>query len=184
MQRTPRAMSYVATAVLAGVVGATIALAVISANDTPTSHEAERESTPSADDDPASKVEPAPFPSEFPGFRLTSTHDTFVRVFDDGRPQVIYDFPATMNGCSQGKFVVRWRTLDPDVPVEFRPVYGGTGPDNLIPVDGAESKTSEHGYWESLSSCEQPSWSMRDAGSTDSTLTDITVEYQVWTSAP
>ena len=118
-----------------------------------------------------------------PGYRLTATEDTSVRVFNDGMPEVIYDFPATMNGCDQARFVVRWRTLDANAVARFTPAYGGTPDLGIVPIEGARSKTGSKGKWVSDSQCEQPSWTFVSA-SGKSTLADITVEYEVWTAAP
>jgi hypothetical protein len=156
MRRVTRVMSYVAVAVVAGVAGAVVAMVVTDSDDG----------------------------SALPGYRLTSKQQTVVRVFDDGMPQVIYEFPATMNGCAQGRFVVRWRTLHPDVTVTFAPVYGGTGPDDLVPVEDSQPETGTSGKWVSDTQCEQPAWALEDVGDRASTLVDITVEYEVWTATP
>ena len=127
-----------------------------------------------------------PATASMPGHRLASTENEFVRVFDDHAYQTVYEFPATMTGCDHGRFVVRWRTTNPDAVVSMVPVWAGAvefgmvGPLVLIPVDGTEVQTGTSGRWESRSKCEQPSWVLLDAGGDGVTLTDVVVEYEVW----
>lgn len=170
MKRRARVLTYVATALAAAAIGAAIAISVTSSDYR-------------AGDSKTDADEPTPFPTAMDGYLPAGEDQTFVRLVGEDI-QGIIDFPATMNGCSHGRFVVRWRSLDPDALIEFAPVYGGTAPDQLIVVDGTTPQRGTAGYWESESSCEQPSWKRVDDGVDESAITDVTVEYQEWIAAP
>ncbi|HEY1471815.1 MAG TPA: hypothetical protein VGF61_22440 [Candidatus Acidoferrum sp.] len=67
------------------------------------------------------------FPSELRGYRYRGwkgllekpfSEKGTIRVFQGGGWQGITQFPATMNGCSSGVFMIRWRSAHADTTVE------------------------------------------------------------------
>jgi hypothetical protein len=95
-----------------------------------------------------------------------------VRLFDDKRWQTLYQFPATMNGCDQQRFYVRWRSLDPSAEVEATWLsYNGS-----IVLSKAVRGSAG---WQSSDGCSQPGFRLRSSGS-ESTLMDVVVDVQRW----
>jgi serine/threonine protein kinase len=116
--------------------------------------------------------EPPAFPDEVPGYSLGDQNRETVRIFDDKQWQIIDQFPATMDGCDQHRFYVRWRSLDPTAEVEA----------TWVSSDGSEvAKKSVRGSagWQSNYGCSQPAFRLRssDGGSTHD---DVVVEVQRW----
>ena len=96
------------------------------------------------------------FPSTLSGYRSEDNEDFWnkpfpirgsIRLFGGNDWQAIPKFPNTMNGCSAGVFMIRWRSADPDVRVRASVRYS------------SESKAGEKigifGYM-SGTNCEQP----------------------------
>jgi hypothetical protein len=80
------------------------------------------------------------------------------------------NFPATMNGCVQQRFYVRWRSLNPNAVVE---ASFGSVPEGFVldrPVSGFAG-------WQSGYGCGQPVFLLKSSRD-GSTLTDIIVEVQ------
>jgi len=104
-------------------------------------------------------------------FRTTGTLRVFLRNDWDG----VYQFPNTMNDCSNGIFMIRWRSANPHVRVESSVRYS--------PEDNsAKTKIGGFGYMAG-SNCDQPMFKF--AGASDgSTLTDIYYELKFWQAAP
>lgn len=125
-----------------------------------------------------------PFPSTLTGYRSSEGEDFWgkpyprpvpLRVFQGEGWQGLQDFPNTMNGCSAGVFMIRWRLSDPNVRVESSV---RSGPDDTT----ANSKAGVFGYMVG-SNCEQPMF--RFAAATDgSTLVDVYYEIKFWQAAP
>ena len=125
-----------------------------------------------------------PFPDMLTGFRPAGEDKDFwdkpfpakgsVRVFAGAGWQGIPDFPKTMNGCSHGVFMIRWRSADSAVLVRSSVRYS------------TESKRHEKagafGYM-SGTNCEQPMFRFRNADN-GATLVDVFYELKFWQAAP
>ena len=85
------------------------------------------------------------------------------------------EFPATMNGCDNQRFLVRWRVLTEGVDVRAAMVDT---------IGGVWKQTSGHAGWMDLDGCYAPGFQL--AGPTDhgSTLVDVGVEVQQYWPAP
>jgi hypothetical protein len=126
------------------------------------------------------------FPRELSGFRSEDNKDFWnkpfalrgsFRLFEARGWQGIPRFPNTMNGCSAGVFMIRWRTADPTIRVQssarFSAAVGPEGP-----------KTGAFGYM-SGTNCEQPMFNFGDEPARNgSTLVDVYYELKFWQAAP
>jgi hypothetical protein len=116
------------------------------------------------------------FPEEVPGYSLADEDSETLRVFTGEKQwQGLDGFPATMNGCSQQRFYVRWRSLDPTAEVEA--TWAGS--------DGSliESKVVRGtAGWQSNFGCSQPAFRLHSSGGR-STLTDVVVDVQRWAAS-
>jgi len=133
----------------------------------------------------ASETIPA-FPRTLNGFRNEGNKDFWgkaftcrgsLRVFKDGGWVAIPKFPATMNGCDAGVFMVRWRSGSADVRVS-----SAIGYFDKTAAPGA--KTGCFG-WMQGSNCEQPMFKF--AGTVKgnpSTLVNVYYELKFWQAAP
>jgi serine/threonine protein kinase len=114
-----------------------------------------------------------PFPEEVPGYSLDDEDRQTVRVFSGEKQwRTLDDFPATMNGCDQQRFYVRWRSLDPTADVEA----------TWLTYDGSDvlSKAVRGSAgWQSSDGCSQPAFRLH-SGRSESTLTDVVVDVQRW----
>lgn len=133
------------------------------------------------------------FPRSLSGFRpagkdkdywdnpLSEHHENFkmkgtVRVFEDGGWADIYEFPHTMNSCSAGVFMIRWRSANPDVTVESTVDYS--------PENASRGKTGKFGYMYGTN-CDQPLFKFgRALNSNESNLVDVYYEVKFWQAAP
>jgi hypothetical protein len=66
------------------------------------------------------------FPRTLSGYRSEDEQDFWnksfpsresVRVFEGHDWRGLQKFPLTMNGCTAGVFMIRWRSSDPDLPI-------------------------------------------------------------------
>jgi hypothetical protein len=134
----------------------------------------------------ASQTIPA-FPRTLAGFRSTGNLDYWdhslrfslhgsTRIFEgNGWERISDDFPMTMNHCSDGAFMLRWRSANPKVRITSAVGYHFT---NQIYAQ----KTGAFGYMQG-SNCEEPLFKF--VGSSDtSTLVDIYYELKFWRAAP
>jgi hypothetical protein len=106
------------------------------------------------------------------GYSLADENRETVRVFDDEQWQLLEQFPATMNGCDQQRFYIRWRSLDPTAEVEA----------TWVSSDGSEIENKAvrgSAGWQSNYGCSQPAFRLRKSGS-GSTLDDVVVDVQRW----
>jgi hypothetical protein len=100
-----------------------------------------------------------------------------LRIFAGQGWAGIADFPNTMNGCSAGVFMLRWRAAHPDVHIAATLGYS---PDLIL----GETKIGSFGYMCS-NNCEQPLFKFPSAPDGDeSTLVDIYYELKFWQAAP
>ena len=145
----------------------------------------ERSSSPDAINDGSyvsKKGESVPqFPSSVRGFYSAPGKDFWgkpfqekgsIRVFEGGDWIGIPDFPYTQNGCSNGRFMVRWRAENTDLVVTASLGFAG----NVIehPINGIQ------GYIIG-SNCHQPLFKISGKiNSTQSTRTDLYYEVRFW----
>ena len=115
------------------------------------------------------------FPAEVPGYSLADQNNETVRIFSDKRWQLLYEFPATMNGCDQQRFYVRWRSLDPSADVEATWLSGDGSVLLTKSVRGSAG-------WQSNDGCSQPAFRLHSSGSR-STLDDVVVDVRRWTAS-
>ena len=116
------------------------------------------------------------FPEEVPGYSLADEDNETVRIFrGDKGWQTLYRFPATMNGCGQQRFYVRWRSLDPSADVEATWLSGDGSVLLTKSVRGSAG-------WQSNDGCSQPAFRLRSSGSR-STLDDVVVDVRRWTAS-
>jgi hypothetical protein len=126
------------------------------------------------------------FPSTLSGYRSEGEKDfwnkTFpsrgsLRIFQGNDWLGIHNFPNTMNGCSAGVFMIRWRLSDPEVRVQSSVRYSSKD-------ESATTKTGTFGYM-SGSNCEQPMFKFDSTvRGNKSTLVDVYYELKFWQAAP
>lgn len=119
------------------------------------------------------------FPTVVDGYRLSYKDSVQSRAFDFTTRQV-FDLPATMNGCGNQRFYVRWRA-PAEYAVEAIWTYPGPTPDEPIYEPAGGSATGSAGFMSSYG-CTQPAFRLIDAPE-PSNLIDVTVEFQVWVPA-
>jgi hypothetical protein len=126
------------------------------------------------------------FPGELSGFRSEDGKDHWnkpfsvrgtIRIFQGNSWHGLPKFPNTMNGCSSGVFMIRWRSADPNAPLQSNTGYSAT-------VVSQGAKTGAFGYM-SASNCEQPMFNFGDKPAKDgATLVDVYYELKFWQAAP
>jgi hypothetical protein len=127
-----------------------------------------------------------PFPRTLAGYRSEGGKDFWgkpfpvrgtLRVFQGNDWEGLPDFPNTMNGCSAGVFMIRWRLSDPEVRVASNVRFSSK-------VSNGTPRTAAFGYM-SGTNCEQPMFKF--AGTVNknaSTLVDVYYELKFWQAAP
>jgi hypothetical protein len=125
------------------------------------------------------------FPHQLSGYRSEDGKDFWgkpfavrgsIRVFQGDDWQGIPKFPNTMNGCSAGFFMIRWRSAYPnDDLIESSVRYSAAAPER------GEAKTGGFGYM-SGTNCEQPMFKFVGRGK--DTLVDVYYELKFWQAAP
>jgi hypothetical protein len=125
------------------------------------------------------------FPRVWSGFRFEDGKDFWnkpfsnrgsVRIFQGKDWQGIPKFPNTMNGCSAGAFMIRWRLSDPATRVLTSMA------NNSSVASRFETKPGAFGYM-SGTNCDQPMFKF--AGTRDgATLVDLYYELKFWQAAP
>lgn len=120
------------------------------------------------------------FPEVLSGFRSEDNKDFWgnafdcrgsIRIFEGNGWEGIHDFPNTMNGCSAGVFMIRWRSSSPDMPIATTVGYS---PEATY----GEAKTGSFGYMYGTN-CEQPLFK-----ATGASLVDVYYELKFWHAAP
>ncbi len=100
-------------------------------------------------------------------------------------PQIIPNFPSTMNHCADMAWTLRWRSLNPDVAVIAFGTAGFMAKNQPVfePTEGMpEAATS--GYLSGYN-CEQPAFKFGEAlNGNQSTLTDVVYEWMSWAPTP
>ena len=123
----------------------------------------------------SSKATPA-FPHDLSGYRSEDGTDFWgkpfsatgtLRIFQGKGWQGIPKFPDTMNGCSSGVFMIRWRSASPDLPVQSSLRYSAAA------ARSRGIRTGAFGYI-SGTNCEQPMFNFGDSARPNgATLADI-----------
>jgi len=132
------------------------------------------------------------FPASMSGYRSQENKDFWnkpfpvtgsIRVFQGQGWEGILHFPNTMNGCSAGIFMIRWRTSSPSIPVQSSIRYSSA-------VGSHPIKLGAFGYMAGTS-CEQPMFKFSEQGlkpdnpaRTRDTLVDVIYELKFWQTAP
>ncbi len=126
------------------------------------------------------------FPRTFSGYRPTGNLDYWdhklpfslhgsIRLFEGNAWEKISDdFPITMNHCSAGIWMIRWRSANPNVRI----ASGIANDANRVEYQ----KTGTFGYMQSYN-CEQPVFKFV-ASRDSSTLVDMYYELKLWRAAP
>lgn len=125
------------------------------------------------------------FPRTLSGYRSENDKDFWdkpfqsrgtLRIFQGNGWQGLPKFPNTMNGCSSGIFMIRWRSSDPNVRLQSSVRYSKD-------VSGT-MKEGSFGYM-SGTNCEQPMFKFGGTRSSGkSTLVDVYYELKFWQAAP
>lgn len=124
-----------------------------------------------------------PFPRTLSDYRSEDGKDFWdkpfqskgtVRIFQGNDWQGLPKFPNTMNGCSSGVFMIRWRSSDPSVVIQSSVRYSKD-------IAGT-MKAGSFGYM-SGTNCEQPMFKFGSARN-GATLVDVYYELKFWQAAP
>lgn len=104
--------------------------------------------------------------------------DGNTRIFEGNDWEELYQFPHSMNHCSDGIWMVRWRSANPAVRIS-------TGIANNTYDQGVSNgKTGTYGYMYGTN-CEQPYFKFAKATKNNgSNLVDIYYEIKFWKAAP
>jgi len=125
------------------------------------------------------------FPRTLSGYRSEDAKDFWgkpfstkgsMRVFQGKDWDGIWQFPNTMNGCSSGVFMIRWRSADPNASVQ------SSAANNAAIASGSQTKPGIFGYM-SGTNCDQPMFKFVDSRD-GSTLVDVYYELKFWQAAP
>ena len=126
------------------------------------------------------------FPRLLNGFRSQNGRDFWgrsfestgsIRVFEGNGWDGIPDFPNTMNHCSDGIFMIRWRSANPDVRIATTIGYSAD-------VTSGPTRIGSFGYM-SGTNCEEPLFKFSGVrNNNESNLADIYYELKFWQAAP
>ena len=125
------------------------------------------------------------FPNALSGYRFEEGKDFWgkpfssrgtIRVFKGQDWEGISKFPNTMNGCSSGVFMIRWRSAYATDRISTSAV------NNAAVASKSETKPGVFGYM-SGTNCDQPMFKFADSRN-DDTLVDIYYELKFWQAAP
>jgi len=128
------------------------------------------------------------FPSTLSGFRSENGKDFWgkpfsttgsIRIGQSDDWEGIWKFPNTMNGCSHGVFMIRWRSADSNIRVHSVVAY------SAAVASRSEAQTGIFGYM-SGTNCDQPMFKFADAlyRIRGSLLVDLFYELKFWQAAP
>lgn len=127
------------------------------------------------------------FPDILSGYRFVGENKDFwgnsfdcrgsIRILQDNDWAGIQDFPNTMNNCSAGVFMIRWRSSNPDFSISSTVAYSEETVSN--------GKSGKFGYMYGTN-CEQPLFRFEGNLNDDnySYLVDIYYELKFWRAAP
>lgn len=124
------------------------------------------------------------FPDKLSGFRTAGDDKDFwskpfplrgsIRLFEGKDWDGIPNFPHTMNGCSHGVFMIRWRSADPNVRIRSSVRHSSKS--------HSDEKVGIFGYM-SGTNCEQPMFKFADSRH-EGNLVDLFYELKFWRAAP
>lgn len=129
----------------------------------------------------AAGASPPAFPTEVAGYELSYEDKVTSRAFE-GSTREVSDLPATMNGCGQQRFYVRWRSLATGYTLEATWVYQAMEAGGEPVLESAGGTASGNAGWMSSYGCTQPGFRLIESPGPGN-LTDVVVEYQVWKAA-
>jgi len=125
------------------------------------------------------------FPQRLSGYRSEVGQDFWgkpfpsrgsMRIFQGQDWRGIPEFPNSMNGCSSGLFMIRWRSADPETRVQSSARYNEEF--------GGAVKTGTFGYM-SGTNCEKPMFKFGNTvNKYGPNLVDIYYELKFWQAAP
>lgn len=128
------------------------------------------------------------FPTKLKGFQPTKEGTDYfgdkieqegtVRVMA-GEWQGIEKFPASMNDCSQGMYMLRWRTSNEQAQVDSGSSYMVEG----LNEKDATIVTGNSGYITGTN-CEQPFFRFKPADSNSGNMVDVSYKLMFWKIAP
>jgi hypothetical protein len=121
------------------------------------------------------------FPATIPGFYHESGKDFWgkpfeergtIRLFDGSKWEGIPEFPSSSNGCGNGRFMVRWRSANPDVVIKAGISFGWTSATSV--------KDGMQGYIVG-SNCHSPVFKFSHTkNGNQSNLVDVYYEVKFW----
>ncbi len=128
------------------------------------------------------------FPCTLSGFRSEDGKDFWgkpfstrgwIRISQGNDWEGIWKFPNTMNGCSRGIFMIRWRSADPNILVHSVLAY------SAAVASKSEAKTGIFGYM-SGTNCDQPMFKFADSPYRirGTLLVDLFYELKFWQATP
>ncbi len=130
--------------------------------------------------------EPVPaFPPALPGWQLTAAWTQTTRAFTGqwrplAGPGGEENYPATMNGCDQQRFLLRYRVLNESTTV----IPGWThSPPANNPAAPEQTLTPAHSGWLALDGCQVPMFTFDATNASSANLVDVAVEVQRYTAA-
>jgi len=126
------------------------------------------------------------FPHELSGYRAAGNKDYWdrsfvtqgsIRIFEGNDWEPIPDFPLTMNHCSDGVFMIRWRSANPEVLIASALSYHYL---NEIYT----TETGKFGYMQGTN-CEEPMFKfVGTLKGNESNIVDVYYELKFWQAAP
>jgi hypothetical protein len=126
------------------------------------------------------------FTTALSGYRATGNKDYWDRPFDTkGSTRIgegngwepIYDFPLSMNHCSDGVWMIRWRSANPDVLIAAAIGYHYLG-------EIYDTQTGKFGHMQGTN-CEEPLFKFASTlNGNKSNLVDVYYELKFWQAAP
>lgn len=128
------------------------------------------------------------FPRKISEFRFAGANRDFwgkhydtegsTRIFEGNDWEELYEFPNTMNHCTTGVWMLRWRSANPAVKISTR-IANNNYDQGMTPW-----KTGTYGYMYGTN-CEQPYFKFASvARGNGSNLVDIYYEIKFWKAAP
>jgi hypothetical protein len=126
------------------------------------------------------------FPRALSGYRAAGDKDYWdrpfaingsIRIGEGNGWEPIPDFPLTMNHCSDGVFMIRWRSANPDVLVATAIGYHYSG-------EIYATETGTFGFMQGTN-CEEPMFKFAGTlNGNQSNLVDVYYELKFWQAAP
>lgn len=126
------------------------------------------------------------FPEVLSGYRSENNKDFWgnafdcqgtIRIFNGNGWEGLFEFPNSMNGCSAGMFMIRWRSSSPDILIATTLGY-------MPDANHGEMKIGAFGYMYGTN-CDQPLFKIAKAlNQNSSTLVDVYYELKFWRAAP